>query len=372
MVRKQWRLKWLEIRGYKTIPYAHPMRMDFGDINILLGANGAGKSNIISFFRMLSYMMTGRLQEFIARSGTNESLLHYGPKVTPTMRATLKFDDSESEDTYNFTLTAAGDNLIVSSEDIVWKRKNSEREPFYAHLRGDFRESALVRATKRVEQTIAWMVGSCKVYQFNDTSQTAPMRRASTVESAHYLQSEANNIASFLYYLRNNYAESYQRIVDYVRDVVPQFRNFYLEPERGYVSLKWEDTSLNDYILSANQFSDGSMRFIALATLLLQPPETMPFIIIIDEPELGLHPYAIDQLNEMLRDASRHAQIIIATQSTSLIDGFDPENVIILEREASINGSIARNLDAEEFKDWMNEYTLSELWQKNILGGRPR
>ncbi|MDE7160122.1 MAG: AAA family ATPase [Muribaculaceae bacterium] len=374
MKRKTWRLSRIKIRGYKSIPFTYPLVLDIGDINILLGANGSGKSNIISFFKMLGYMMTGRLQEWIARTGTNDSILYYGPKVTPTMSASLRFDDPEKTyDIYSFSLTAAaGNRVVITSEEIEWQRYSDEKRPVSIPLRGDFHESALVRNIRRIEQTVGYMVGACKVYQFSDSSATAPMRRPSTVESAHYLQSEANNLASFLYYLRKNYRASYERITSYVRDVVPQFREFYLEPEGRYISLKWEDTSINDYILTADQFSDGSIRFIALATLLLQPPETMPFVIIIDEPELGLHPYAIDQLNEMIRDASRHAQIIIATQSPGIIDGFDPDDVTVIERDVEIEGTVANHLSAEELQEWLNEYSMSELWGKNVFGGRPR
>lgn len=371
MKRKSKRLKSIKIQGFKSIPFQHPLELMFGDINILLGANGAGKSNIISFFKMLGFMMSGSLQRFIAESGTNQKFLYYGSKKTPTMCASLRFEAPSFYDIYSFSLTAAvPDRLILTSEDIEWKHDREER-PFKSQLQSDFNESALVKSSERTEKVIRNLLGSCKVYQFSDSSVSSPMRQASTVDSAHYLQSEANNLASFLYYLKNNYPDSFRRISEYVRDVVPQFHEFYLEPERGYISLKWMDNSANDYVLSADQFSDGSIRFIALATLLLQPEETMPFVIIVDEPELGLHPYAIDQLNEMIKDASRHAQIIVATQSTAIIDGFSADEVTVIERDPEIQGTCARKLTEEEYHDWLEEYTLSELWNKNIIGGRP-
>ena len=371
MKRKSNRLKSIKIQGFKSIPFQHPLELTFGDVNILLGANGAGKSNIISFFKMLGFMMSGSLQRFIAEAGTNQKFLYYGAKKTPTMCASLRFEAPSFYDIYSFCLTAAvPDRLILSSEDIEWKQESGEI-PLRSQLQTDFNESALVKSSDRTEKIIRNLLGSCKVYQFSDSSITSPMRQASTVDSAHYLQSEANNLASFLYYLKNNYYDSFRRISEYVKDVVPQFNEFYLEPERGYISLKWIDTSANDYVLSADQFSDGSMRFIALATLLLQPEETMPFVIIIDEPELGLHPYAIDQLNEMIKDASKHAQIIVATQSTAIIDGFSANEVTVVEYDSAIQGSRARKLTEEAYRDWLEEYTLSELWNKNIIGGRP-
>ncbi len=373
MRRPTKKLAEMELRGFRSIAYDTPLKLQFGDVNILLGANGAGKSNIVSFFKMLSYMSTGAFQQYVAQYGTSEFFLHYGAKKTPALSATLRFNGNNCYDIYSFCLANAVPNrLIVASEEIRWKNKKSEsNKQGVKQLKSDFNESALVSATGSAEKSVLRLVAGCKVYQFSDSSSSAPMRLASTVESAHYLQSEANNLASFLYYLKHNYPESYNRIVSYVREVVPQFRDFYLEPERNYISLKWTDVSPNDYVLSSHQFSDGSIRFIALATLLLQPEETMPYVIIIDEPELGLHPYAIDQLTEMIKDASLHAQIIVATQSPAIIDGFSADDVTIIERDAISQSSIARKLNSEDYKEWLNEYTLSELWDKNIIGGRP-
>jgi len=363
----------ITIKGFKSIAFDKPITLDIGSTNILLGANGAGKSNIISFFKMIGYMMNESLQQFIAQSGTNQKFLYYGSKKTPTLTAEIRFDGKDSYDIYRFSLTnAVQDRLIISSEEIEWKNSRTT-SPISKQLISNFSESALNHLrSKDSACKIVWdILAGCKVYQFNDSSALSPMRQASTVESAHYLQSEANNLASFLLYLKNGYTESYERIVSYVREVVPQFKEFYLEPERGYVSLKWVDTSANDYVLSSDQFSDGSIRFIALATLLLQPEKTMPRVIIIDEPELGLHPYAIDQLIEMIKDASLHAQIIVATQSPALIDGFDASDVTVIERDEEHQCTVAKKLNGQDYSEWLNEYSLSELWNKNVIGGRP-
>jgi predicted ATPase len=151
---------------------------------------------------------------------------------------------------------------------------------------------------------------------------------------------------------------------------MPQFKDFYLQPnEKGYVSLKWFDVFPNDYVFLPEQFSDGTVRFIALATLLLQPQETMPKVVVIDEPELGLHPFAIGQLAEMIKEASNHTQVIVATQSPELVDEFEANQITVVESQ---NGSsIAHKLDEEELRDWLDNYSLSELWNKNVLGGRP-
>ncbi|MDE6337775.1 MAG: AAA family ATPase [Muribaculaceae bacterium] len=367
------RLTSLELQGYKSIAYDAPLRLKFGSVNILLGANGAGKSNVVSFFKMLEQMARGSFQRFVAESGTNQIFLHYGAKKTPAISAAICFEGELGYEVYSFQLTSAvPDRLIISLEMIEWADYDSQKADLnHKVLISDFNESALISATDDLEKEMHNLIAGCKVYQFSDSSATSPMRLASTVESAHYLQSEANNLSSFLYYLKRNYSESYNRIVSYVREVVPQFKDFYLEPSGEYIALKWEDTSPNDYVLSAHQLSDGSIRFIALATLLLQPEQTMPRVIIIDEPELGLHPYAIDRLTEMIKDASLHSQVIVATQSPALIDGFSPDDVTIIEYDAYKQSTIARKLNSTDYKEWLDEYTLSELWDKNIIGGRP-
>ena len=367
------KIKSLEIKGYKSISSDYPLTLNLDNINIFLGANGAGKSNIISFFKMLSFMMSGRFEEYVARAGSNQTILHFGSKKTPSISAKLRFENSKSYDEYEFALTTATPNrLIIKDETITWGRKANELKPQTIQLKSNFTESGLVDTKDKTALIIRNILDrGCKVYQFHDSSNEGPLRQASPVNSANYLQAEGNNLASFLYLLKQNYPIEYKRIVSHVKLVVPQFRDFYLEPQNNYISLNWVDTSLNDYVFNSHQLSDGSIRFIALATLLLQPDKTMPNVIIIDEPELGLHPYAIELLAEIIKDASLHAQIIIATQSPALIDNFDVDNITVIERNEDKGCTIANKLNSEELQDWLEEYSNSELWNKNVIGGRP-
>lgn len=359
------------IRGYKSIAYDNPITLQLADVNILLGANGAGKSNIVSFFRMLGYMMSKSFGLYVEKSGTSNSILHYGPKKTPIMSGTLEFNDNKSIDSYHFSLSnAAPDRLIITEESIKWHRK-SEDKPYELLLEPNFKESALADSTNSVAKSIYWMLSYCKVYQFHDSSSEGPLRQACPVDTANYLQSHGNNLPSFLFFLRENYIDSYKRIVEYVRDVVPQFQDFYLEPSNKTISLRWIDNSATDYRFNAHQFSDGSIRFIALATLLLQPEKTMPNVIILDEPELGLHPYAISQLAEMIKDASIHSQIIIATQSKDLVDHFDIDSISVVEMDKNTQSTSVTHLKEDDYKIWLEHYMVSELWDKNIIGGRP-
>ena len=359
------------IKGYKSIDYNNAVTLYFGNVNILLGANGAGKSNIVSFFKMLSYMMSKSFARYVEMAGTSNSLLHYGAKHTHGIEGVLTFMDKKSVDTYQFKLgNAAPDRLIVTEESIHWHRRG-EAKPYEVVLDPIFKESSLSDCQDAVAKSIYRMLSFCKVYQFHDSSSEGPLRQACPVETADYLQSQGNNLPSFLYFLRENYLDSYNRIVSYVREVVPQCQEFYLEPVGNSISLRWTDASANDYVFNAHQFSDGSIRYIALATLLLQPQETMPSVIILDEPELGLHPFAITQLAEMIKDAAYHSQVIIATQSKDLVDHFDMNDISVVEMDDKNRCTSVRKLKESDYKLWLEHYTVSELWDKNVIGGRP-
>jgi len=363
------RLKKLSISGFKSISPYHPLTVQLDNINIFLGANGSGKSNIISFFKMLSFMMSGSFQLFVEKAGTSQVFLHYGAKKTTHIMGELRFEDDTRANNYRFHLThATPDRLIITSEEVEWGIKGQKSKTI--QLESDFKESTIIKKSSDTIRIIHRILANCKVYQFHDSSNESPIRQSSPKGIVNYLQSEGSNLASFLHFLKETHRSNYNKIVSYIHLIMPQFKDFYLEPnEKGYVSLKWVDVFPDDYVLLPEQFSDGTIRFIALATLLLQPAETMPRVIIIDEPELGLHPFAIGQLAEMIKEASKHTQVIIATQSAGLVDEFEAKQITIIEAD---NGySTARKLDEDELKGWLNVYSLSELWNKNVLGGRP-
>ncbi|GHT29322.1 chromosome segregation protein SMC [Bacteroidia bacterium] len=370
-------LRKVKISGYKSISPKNLLEIELDNINIFLGANGSGKSNIISFFKMLNFMMSGSFQLFVEKAGTSQVFLHYGTKHTDKIVGQLFFEDSKATDSYSFQLTsAAPDRLIITSEDIEWgyKKPKQKQKTQKLSLLSNFKESALSNKENDNDtiRIIHKILTNCKVYQFHDSSPESSLRQSSPIGVAYYLQSEGNNLASFLYYLKAQYPANYNKIVSYIHLILPQFKDFYLEPNRQkYVSLNWVDIFPNDYIFLPEQFSDGAIRFIALATLLLQPEETIPNVIIVDEPELGLHPFAIGQLAEMIKEAAKHTQVIVATQSPGLVDEFEPNQITIIESDKENGYSTARKLNEEELKDWLESYSLSELWDKNVIGGRP-
>ena len=364
----------IKVSGYKSIGSGkNSIDLNLSNINIIIGPNGAGKSNIVSFFKMLGNIMTGAFQMYVGKNGSAENLLYFGSKNTPVINASLEFQNERNTDVYEIALgKAVQDSLIFLSESIIW---NGKRFELASGQQETFLLSDEVKHSS--EKIVRGILSNCRTFQFHDTSATAYIRGATRIDNNRFLMSDGGNIAAYLYMLKNKsqeYKKYYERIVEKIHFVMPQFSDFILEPQalnEDYIKLQWKSTDGVEYPFGPEQFSDGSIRFIALATLFLQPPELLPSVIIIDEPELGLHPLAIDILASMIKTAALHSQIIVATQSARLIDSFEPSNIIVAEYDKSNKCSSFKHLDEEELKDWLEDYSISELWEKNVLGGQP-
>jgi len=367
----------VNLKGYKSIG-SYSQTIEFQDITIFLGANGSGKSNLVSFFSMLNFMMSGSLQTYIGENGSASSFLHYGPKKTSRIEAEITFTSAMHTDIYKFILShAAGDTLIFNEETLTWSSVKKIKKPFKVTLDPGLKESGLYNKTKEknanVERVIFKLLKNCQVFQFHDTSKSSRIRNNGYVNDNRFLRSDGGNLAAFLYMIKVKNEKHYERILRYIRQIMPQFGNFSLNPSKlneDYISLNWTEKT-SDYLFGPHQISDGSLRFICLATLLLQPSDTLPSVIILDEPELGLHPSAIALLAGMARTASKHCQVIMATQSPRLIDEFEANNIVIVEREYSKDYSEYKVLSEDKLEEWLERYSLSELWEKNVLGGQP-
>ena len=366
------KIKTIKLKGYKSFRDAV---VHFSDVTVLLGANGAGKSNLVSFFRMLNFVSTGALQDYIGRSGGADSLLHYGRKTTTQIEADIEFSGDDSTTHYIIRLAdAAPDTLIFTDERAIFQRSDYPQPqdiPLGAgHKESELKEKAQADKTCKV---LFSMLSRCRVFQFHDTSETAKIRKSGYIEDGNYLRSDAGNLAAYLKMLRMTYSDCYQRIVDTVALVFPSFGDFVLQPSPGsdkYILLNWKEEGHADYLLGPHQLSDGTLRFMALATLFLQPTAKMPSVIVLDEPELGLHPYAISVLAGLVKSAAVETQVIMATQSPRLVDEFDPSQIVVLEADKE-SGTKCKQLEAPKLSEWLDEYSMGELWEKNIFGGRP-
>lgn len=369
----------IELKGYKSVNGGGQTLPINDDITVLIGANGVGKSNIVSFFQLLNYAMSGSLQTYIGENGFADAFLYYGSKNTDCIKAKLRFSDEKSNNEYAFRLAyAAGDSMIYTEETISFKKKG-HGSAFKLTLEAGTKESQLYEAKESIyKDTVNVFINllkNCRYFQFHDTTKEAKIRKNGYIGDNKFLRSNAGNLAAFLYGIKNQKEGElyYRRIVRYIQQVMPQFGDFILEPsvtDSNYISLDWKERD-SDYIFGVNQISDGTLRFMALATLLLQPPRTMPSLIVIDEPELGLHPTAISILAGMIKKASESAQVVVATQSPRLLDEFGADKVVVIERDETKRTSVFHQLSREKLKDWEEEFTTSELWEKNVIGGRP-
>ncbi len=230
---------------------------------------------------------------------------------------------------------------------------------------------------EKISKEILWSIDTyqqlnrCRIYHFHDTSLTAKVRLPCYIEDNQRLHSDGGNLPAMLYLYQQNDPVVYRRIVNTLRKMAPFFGDFVLEPRRldpTRILLNWRQKQ-KDYLLGPHQLSDGTLRALALVTLLLQPERDLPSLIILDESELGLHPHAVEILVGLICSVSQKSQVILATQSPTFVDFFQPEEIIVTELNQGC--SEFRRLDSEEFTDWLEDYSVGELWQKNVIGGGP-
>lgn len=353
----------MTISGYKSIKKCD---ISFRKINVLIGSNGAGKSNFISAFSLLQNILAKNLQVTVAQSGVN-ALLYQGRKVTEEIAFEVFFGNNS----YGFNLIPTDDNRLIFRKEYFGYHGYWENESNVS--RGHSESMWNTGAQNDIDGYVIPILRkqNWRVYHFHDTGRSARVKQEHNISNNKVLMFDAGNLAAFLYRLKENYTKSYDEIVQTIRLIAPYFSDFVLEPQEGneeQIVLKWQQKGCED-IFNASQLSDGTLRFICLATLLLQPHELQPATIIIDEPELGLHPYAITIFAEMVKQLSDEKQIIISTQSVELLNEFDVEDVIVVDRDE--NGSEFKRLNEDELEVWLEEdYALGDLWKKNILGGR--
>jgi predicted ATPase len=357
-------IKSITVEGFTSIKSAV---VDLRELNLLVGANGAGKSNFISALGMLGRIVDGELGLFVGLAGGASALLSDDPDSPGQVSLEVQFEAGG----YTATLiAAAGDELIFLDESLWLSRIHG---PSTSIGRGH-RESRLTEADNILQSSDrAWPIinalRGCRVFHFHDTSRDAPVKQQGYESDNLSLHPDARNLAAILLNLRETEPSNYRRIVGAIKQVAPFFRDFVLAPERSTerLRLRWQQEG-SDTIFPADALSDGTLRFICLATLLGQPE--LPGVIVLDEPELGLHPFAIVQLADMLRSVSKRSQVVVATQSVTLMNQFDADDLIIVDRR---NGfSSFERPDQQRLSDWLEDYSLGDLWEKNLLGGRPQ
>lgn len=364
----------MRITGYKSIRDAE---IALGRLNVVIGQNGSGKSNLVSFFDLLRSSINDQSHEFVNRNGGPNSLLHFGPRRTHEIASRLELNVNIETDGRSERIDASvhqrlefrpPDHLVYSMRPLV---PPAGFDPSRLTL---FNDHCAIVLPEGCDRRIGPMIyhdlnENIGVYHFIDTSPISDIRLAGYVEDNRRLRSDGGNLAAVLYRLRETEADYYRLIVETIRLFIPFFDDFDLAPnalDPTRIVLNWKQKG-SDYLFGPHQLSDGSLRAIALTTLLRSPPDEKPGVLVIDEPELGLHPRAISLVAAMTASTSYDKQIIIATQSPEMLDEFDPEDLICVEREG--DETVFHRPDGESLRDWLEDFSLGRLWIKNVIGG---
>ncbi len=357
------------IKNYKSIK---DLSLPLNQLNVLIGSNGAGKSNFISFFELTKAIYEQRFGSYTLSKGGIDSLLYQGRKMSSAINGLLDFDNNNA---FFFEIKPAQSNKGYIEQTGDYFNNYYTEDKDYTKWNKTLwdsavEESSLINNQKWRAGYLKQYLSSFTVYHFHDTSVHSPMRGDCNINDNEYLRDNGSNLAAYLYSLQHNDEKSFRLIEGVISSIAPYFKCFKLRPDandKERIRLEWEEKETDMY-LNGYSFSDGTLRFIALATLLLQ--SKTPEVIIIDEPELGLHPAAINKFAELVKRASQNSQIILSTQSTNLVNCFDVQDIIVVDREGK--QSVFKHLSEDDLSNWMEEYdlTLSDLWEKNMIGGQ--
>ena len=363
----QTHIRTVKVSGYKSLRNA---QIELTSLNVLIGANGSGKSNFASLFEFLAASLDAELDGYVGRTGGPDSILFQGAKTTDEIAAAVTVSTVAGTGTLHQRCAFKPPDSLFYSGNHAGRPTNVDRSD----------ELAIDDLCSVIKHDGAGHPGhliyeSLKSRTFRlhlrDTSLNSPIRTECYIEDNQRLYSNGGNLAAMLYLIKQTEPKVFERIRSTIRRVVPGFDEFVLEPKRlnpKNILLNWKQTG-SDYILGPHQISDGSLRSMALVTLLLQSGSGLPDLIVLDEPELGLHPHAASMIAGLIRAASVRSQVVVCTQSPTFVDEFSPEEVIVAEtrdRESQF-----RRLDPESLRSWLEDYSLGELWQKNVIGGGP-
>ncbi len=362
----KWDIDSVEIKGFKSI---NASKISLGNVNVIIGPNGSGKSNFLEVFRMLRGIVRKSPNElFIDVAGGVDRILHLGSKNTKEISVTLK----GAKKSFNCVLTPERGHFLKIFSKVIVHEESPSVSPIES-IDDHYLEKRGYPFNGQHEDVLQTLLGF-RIYQFNDTSHSSPIRtRSARVSDNEYLRDDGNNLASFLYLLKKKYPKSFSEILRVIRWIAPFFEDFHLEPEaldNDFIRLRWRHVGM-DEIFDVSDFSDGTLRFICLAVALLQPEEKLPGLLLFDEPELGLHPHAIELLVGLMQSVGDQGRtkIITSTQSVPFANQFSYEDVIVVDRVE--NAASFRRLTREETESWLDEFRPGDAWMRNYFGGNP-
>ena len=348
----------ISIKNYKSIKGL--IKFPLHNINILIGANGSGKSNFLSFFEFVKKENDYK-SYFDFDNDRADDILFLGRRNSEFLSGAVALSDQSftgkggkkfiAEDNRSLTCDA------YVNMDLVSNFENEEN--YFEYAEGI---------------DLAWeqVSDNTTQYHFHDTSKWSPILVDCMLNNNDMLLPNGKNIMPFVYRIYRENKQSYSMIVNAIRSCVDDFHDFYIRKNINsddMVRLEWQHKRDLGEPKHGKLLSDGSLRIICLIVLLLQPIEWVPKLVIIDEPELGMNPKALSLIAELIKQISPQKQFIIATQSPELINLFNHEDIIVCDKNEDSSSSFTR-LDAEKLQSWLDDYTVADLWQMNIIGGQ--
>lgn len=355
----------LDVRGFRSI---EETSLSFEKMNILVGANGSGKSNLLEVFRMLSFLAHQRLEYYGSLQSSLPTLFFGGFPKTDEIRILLKFSSTVGSNEYRLSLVGSRTQdlkLFIKEEAVSFQSKMPNASKTTQSFDSMKKETNLVGKGKT---GIPWVAADFLkkiVFYRPDLGAGSKLKGFAKIDDNESFASDASNLAPFLYRLQEKDSHRFTKIKRNLQRVAPFVEDIILRPSplnEGYIKLEWKPKRMEGY-WDAYSLSEGTLRFLALITLLLQPDP--PDVILLDEPEVGLHPFAVHLLVNLMM--SHPSQFVLATQSADLLDYFQPSHLIITERKGE--ASVFSRLESEPLAIWLEEYKTGELWEKNILGG---
>lgn len=361
----------IRVAGFRSL---RDVDLQLSPLTVLIGPNGAGKSNLLGALEMTRLIAFGSLQLFVSERGGASFLLHYGPQKTAAIDIELEFVTNGGQNAYSARLGYGADESLIFLREKAGFRSDSSSEWRWSNLGAGHRESALSEAaqTDVTAKTVRWLLRQINFYHFHDTSRRSALRTRDFAQvSGNYLRSDGSNLATFLDGLKASEAPeeqaAWRRIIFHVTSVAPFIKDIDLVRDPKGVALQWVDETGAQF--GPAHLSDGTLRAIALFAALEQPRSTLPLLSCFDEPELGLHPAALELLAAAVRSVSADRQVLISTQSPALLDHFEPEQIVVAERDHG--ATVLRRLHAADLQAWLTDYSLSEIYESNLIGGRP-
>jgi predicted ATPase len=358
-------IEYIEIQGFKSVKN---MQLELKPINVFIGSNGAGKSNFVSFFKMLDAIYNRQLSRYVIDEKA-DNIFYFGRKVTDHVYGKMIFSNgSQSNNAFWFKLEQDKHGGIFIGEEGYGYGVDKDNDYHNYFTSSDIEESKIAKMSGHRYTYINNYLSNIQIYHFHDTSSTSKLRVECDINDNDNLKTDGRNLPAFLYYLQERHTKLFSRIEKTIKSIAPYIDHLILKPNKlnpKEIELRWKEKGDLNSNFSAYQFSDGTLRFIALTTVLMQPEP--PAVIVIDEPELGLHPQAIQKLAGLLKMAASKTQLIISTQSVNLVDCFDINDIVTVDRSIDENQSVFKRLDEKNLKGWLEEHTLGELWERNII-----